>query len=113
MDLSLGPEAERFLAEVREFFEAEATPELAAEMQSGLGFGPISWKFLRKLGDRGWLAPSLPPEWGGIAATYPQRHILMQEEYDLQLFFRRAKAAEVFLADPDHCRKMVATEAGL
>ena len=79
MDLRFSPQDEAFYMEVREFFEKEASQELADELNEGMGPGPFGWEFQRKLGKRGWLASMLPRELGGINGTHMQQHILMQE----------------------------------
>ena len=41
---------------------------------------------------------------GGIGITW---------EHDAQLFFKRAKASELLLGDPDHHRELLAREIGI
>lgn len=85
MDFRLSEEQEHFRNEVREFLDKEVTDEMVAESESGLGFGPHSWTLLRKLGDKHWLAPSFPREYGGLGASHMYRSIVAEE-----LSYRRA-----------------------
>lgn len=76
MDFSLTPEEEAFRQEVEQFLKTNLTPEVVEEGNQGLGLGPKGWEFIRALGARGWLAPMLPREFGGIGGTWMQRHII-------------------------------------
>ena len=79
MDFSFTEEEERFRREVREFLQLEVTEELIAETEANVGFGPQTWAFMKKLGAKGWLAPALPKEYGGMGANHTQRLILTDE----------------------------------
>lgn len=79
MDFAFTEEEEQFKQEVREFLHQEVTEELIAETEANVGFGLHTWAFMRKLGAKGWLAPALPREYGGMGATHMQRLILTDE----------------------------------
>jgi len=85
MDFRLSREQERFRNEVREFLDKTVTDEVVAESEGGLGFGPNSWALMRKLGDKRWLAPSFPKEYGGLGTSHIYRYIVAEE-----LSYRRA-----------------------
>ena len=79
MDFALSKEEEAFRREVRDFFDREVTPDVLEESESGLGWGPHTWEFLRKLGSKGWICPSWPQEYGGLGLSPTYRFILHDE----------------------------------
>ena len=79
MDFKLSQNEQDFQKQVHEFLRKEVTPDLVKEMSSGLGLGPLGWQFTRKLGAKRWLVPMLPPEYGGLSASFIQRFIVMDE----------------------------------
>jgi len=79
MDFALSTEEEAFRREVCEFLDRELTPDVPKELEQGLGLGPRSWEFLRKMGARGWLTPQWPEEYGGLSAPYFYRYIIGEE----------------------------------
>jgi len=81
MDFSFSPEEERFREEVKSFFlgEKESVAEARKEWDSGWGFGPNCWNLLRKIGQRGWLCPTWPKEYGGLGLSYMYRYIVMEQ----------------------------------
>ena len=81
MDFAFSPEEERFKEEVQDFFISEEKTALEAkkEWDSGLGFGPYCWEMLKKIGDRGWLCPTWPKEYGGLGLSYMYRYIMMEQ----------------------------------
>jgi alkylation response protein AidB-like acyl-CoA dehydrogenase len=87
MDFELTEEQKKFRQEVREFLDKEVTEGVVEESNSGMGLGPHSWDLMRKLGTRGWLAPSYPIEYGGLGLSRIYRHIVHEE-----LDYRRAFA---------------------
>ena len=50
MDFELTEEQKRFKEEVSAFLDKEVTEGVVEESEGGLGFGPYSWEFMRKLG---------------------------------------------------------------
>lgn len=83
MDFKYAPEEEQFKEEVVSFFkrEEELVTEAKKEWNSGLGFGPNCWKLLRKIGEKGWLCPTWPKEYGGLELPYIYRYIIMEQMY--------------------------------
>ncbi|MDY7030918.1 MAG: acyl-CoA dehydrogenase family protein, partial [Thermodesulfobacteriota bacterium] len=67
MDFRFSPEEEKFRQEVRHFLETEVTDEMVAEVERGteIGIGPLCWELMKKMGERRWLAPAFPREYGG------------------------------------------------
>lgn len=81
MDFRFSPEEEKFRKEVRAFLDTTVTDALLEEVDRGteIGIGPNTWQLMRKLGEKGWLAPSFPKEYGGLGATRWQQFILSDE----------------------------------
>lgn len=79
MDFGFTPEEEAFRQQVRQFLEKEVTPEVVAETELGMGWGPHTREFLRKMGAKRWLTPSWPEEYGGMGASYTYRFIVKEE----------------------------------
>jgi hypothetical protein len=78
MDFRFTPEEEAFRKDVCEFLDRELRPE-ACEKFNSYNWEPETREFLRRLGERAWLCPSWPPEYGGIGASHMQRYILTGE----------------------------------
>ncbi len=79
MDFGFSKEEEEFRQEVREFCRREVTPELIEDYEREAGYTPRIWEFLRKLGERGWLTPNWPKEYGGLGSDYMKKFIIEQE----------------------------------
>ena len=79
MKFSFTEEEERFRQAVCTFLEQNLTEEVTEEMQSEMTRGPAVWQFMRKLGERGWLAPNWPEEYGGLGASPIYRFIIFEE----------------------------------
>lgn len=82
MDLSLSPADAAFREEVREFLDAELTPELRAAGRACSGIfadRPVGQAWLAKLNARGWAAPDWPAEHGGCGWSVTQRYIFQRE----------------------------------
>jgi len=79
MDFEFTPEEERFYQEVREFLGKVVTEGLVKENEANVGWGPYTWEFVRKIGERGWVAPAMPKEYGGMGASHIQRFIIHDE----------------------------------
>jgi alkylation response protein AidB-like acyl-CoA dehydrogenase len=81
MDFELDARQRAWLAEVREFLEANVTPELRAELaQHDLEFpnGEVA-RFRRKIGEKGWFGLNWPREYGGLGLGAVHQHLLMSE----------------------------------
>jgi alkylation response protein AidB-like acyl-CoA dehydrogenase len=79
MNFDFTEEQRRFKQEVSEFLDQEVTEGVIEESNSGQGFGPHSWELIRKLGVKGWLAPSFPREYGGLGLSRIYRYIVHRE----------------------------------
>jgi len=79
VNFSFSKEEEAFRQQVRDFLSKEVTPQLLEETESGLGWGPHTWEFIRKLGAKGWLTPTWPKEYGGLALPPIYRFIIHEE----------------------------------
>ena len=85
MDFRFSAEEEAFRQEVRQWLKAEIPPRWA-ELDPGLWEETDeSWallrQFQRKLGQKGWLAPAYPKEYGGSQMSHIRRLILAEELY--------------------------------
>ncbi len=91
MDFSDSPQEAAFRREVREFIKRELPPELARRETGGAAFDvaaswldhPERWQaaisWLKKLSDRGWIAPAWPSEYGGAGLSVMEQFILNYE----------------------------------
>jgi alkylation response protein AidB-like acyl-CoA dehydrogenase len=79
MDFDFTKEQKQFKQEVSDFLDKEVTEGVIEESNSGQGLGPHSWELMRKLGAKGWLAPSFPKEYGGLGLTRIYRYIVHEE----------------------------------
>src|SRR2546427_682059 len=92
MDLALTAEDRRFQDEVREFLEANLTPDLkeAARETAGLhGDFESGRRWHQILHRRGWSAATWPQEYGGPGWNAMQRYIFFKE-------LTQARAPKVF-----------------
>jgi hypothetical protein len=80
MNFEYEAEEKEFQKEVRVFFQREKlTEEVRKEVRAGLGYGPATWEMLKKLGSKGWLAPTWPKKYGGLELPDIYRYIVMEE----------------------------------
>lgn len=70
-----GPEHELFRESVRKFLETEAVPYHAEWEENGM----IDRDFWRKAGKMGFLAPTVPEEYGGVGADF-RYNVVVDEE---------------------------------
>ena len=81
MDFKYTVEQEEFRKEIRTLIQSD--PELLKrvrhEEDSGIGWGPQTWKFMQKVGAKGYLTPSWPKKYGGLDKTPLERHIAAEE----------------------------------
>ena len=83
MDFKFTEDEEKFRREVRQWLEQEI-PQRWIELDPGIWEETEeSWalarEFQRKLGRKGWLAPSCPKEYGGLELSHMKRLILAEE----------------------------------
>lgn len=81
MDFRFTGEQELWRQEVREFLKEAVTPELQKQIdEEGMEvWGDEAWKFVRRLGQRGWLAANWPKEHGGAGKSTVDYYILLEE----------------------------------
>jgi alkylation response protein AidB-like acyl-CoA dehydrogenase len=89
MDFELNTQQERFQQEVREFFlqEEEDVRGAREEWDGGQGFGPRSWRIIRRIGTRGWLCPTWPKQYGGLELSFIYRYIIMEQMHQFLNWF--------------------------
>ncbi|WP_432841891.1 acyl-CoA dehydrogenase family protein [Dactylosporangium sp. CA-092794] len=76
----LTDEQEKFRAQVCDLLcEAPVRAEVARARRVPLEQEPGLLDLHRRLGERGWLAPNWPPEYGGLGATIVEQAILSEE----------------------------------
>jgi alkylation response protein AidB-like acyl-CoA dehydrogenase len=77
VDFGFGEDGDRLRTEVRSFLEETITPDFEERLyRSGVAHDRA---FTDALGERGWLAPSWPPEQGGHG-MHPLDALILQEE---------------------------------
>ncbi len=79
MDFSFTPEQERLRLEVREFLQKAVTEQSRKDFWYDHPYSPDTWALLRKLGERGWLCPVWPKEWGGMGASALTNYVIQDE----------------------------------
>lgn len=79
MEFSFTPEQERLRQEVRDLLQKEVTDESRLDFRFDRPYSPDTWRLLRKLGERGWLCPTWPKEWGGMGASALTNHVIQEE----------------------------------
>jgi alkylation response protein AidB-like acyl-CoA dehydrogenase len=79
MDFSFTPEQERLRLEVRELLDEMVTEESRQDFKYERPYSQDTWRLLRELGERGWLCPVWPEEWGGIGATALTNYVIQDE----------------------------------
>ena len=81
VDFELDDEQRAWVAEVRQFLDANVTAALRAEMaEHGLEHqGGELTAFRRKIGEKGWFGLNWPKEYGGLGLTAMHQHLLMSE----------------------------------
>ena len=79
MDFDYPPSAEELRAEVRAFLAARPVPTYPIDaMDGGYGFGAYSHRFMRALGERGWISLTWPARYGGAQRPMVDQLCLME-----------------------------------
>ncbi|MDY6845324.1 MAG: acyl-CoA dehydrogenase family protein [Thermodesulfobacteriota bacterium] len=67
--------------EVRDFIKKESTPEMLKETEENgdIYGGPEGRKIVQKMAAKGWLAPTLPKEYGGLDASETINYMIREE----------------------------------
>ena len=81
MNFGFTPDEEKIRREVKSFFVKEATPELVKEIALNTGStGPgIGRSLVKKMGAKGWLCPTWPKIYGGLASSEVVGFIIRDE----------------------------------
>jgi alkylation response protein AidB-like acyl-CoA dehydrogenase len=79
MEFSFTPEQEQLRKEVRVLLQKEVTDESRLDFRFDRPYSQDTWNLLRKLGERGWLCPLYPKEWGGMAASPLDNYVIQDE----------------------------------
>ena len=81
MDFNDTPEEAAFRKEIRAFIQAEAPkPKKGESAQEALVSGwAANQEWFKKLGQKGWIAPAWPKEYGGASMTTVQQFIFNEE----------------------------------
>ena len=81
MDFGFSSENEALREEVRQFIRENTSPELLEELKGSVEgqTGPLVGALRRKVADKGWLAMSWPPEYGGLQADRVDQFIVEEE----------------------------------
>jgi alkylation response protein AidB-like acyl-CoA dehydrogenase len=81
MDFDLTPEEQRYQQQVREFIQANITPEVRWSLSySGLVNTPARDAFMAKLSEKGWLQFGFPKEYGGDGIPNPMAKFILNME---------------------------------
>jgi alkylation response protein AidB-like acyl-CoA dehydrogenase len=78
MDFRFTPEQEALREEVRRFLDEEL-PRESLEIKEDNWVNGFSPRFSRKLGQRGWIGMTWPPQYGGQGKSYLDRLIVTEE----------------------------------
>lgn len=78
MDFKLAAE-EKLRQEVRRFMEVEISDELIRDSRLANRRSAVSRSFMRKLGEKGWIAAAWPREYGGLECTHIEKQIIRDE----------------------------------
>ena len=81
MDFGFSDKELAFRDEINNFLheESDLMAEVRKETESLAGFGPYTWKFLREVGQKGWLTPSWPRKYGGLDGTHMMKYIASEK----------------------------------
>lgn len=79
MEFGFSAQDQAFRAEVTAFLDREVTPEIVAELETGLGPGSATRELYKKMGTKGWLTVTWPRQYGGMEGTNVQRLIVGEE----------------------------------
>jgi 3-oxocholest-4-en-26-oyl-CoA dehydrogenase alpha subunit len=80
VDFSLTPEQEAFQKRVRQFIHEHLTPQLREEVErEQYAIGPLGKKFVRLMGQQGWLGIGWPTEYGGQGRGAIDQWLFLEE----------------------------------
>jgi alkylation response protein AidB-like acyl-CoA dehydrogenase len=94
MDFRFTPEEESFRQEVRSFLQQELSPDWEYEaFHESDEVWTFARAFVKKLAQKGWIAPAWPKEYGGMAAPYMHQLIMAEE-----MAYHQAPTAPIAMA---------------
>ncbi len=80
MELKLSPQEKEFRENIRKFMENSLPEEIRYKVEMGLKLEKDDYVTWQKIvGERGWLAPGWPKEYGGTGWSPIERHIFNEE----------------------------------
>lgn len=79
MDFELSEKQKAFQKEVHEYLKTEIREEVVEEFFYGRVSGPHCRQLVRKLGEKGWLVPHWPKEYGGLGLSHIEKQIITEE----------------------------------
>jgi alkylation response protein AidB-like acyl-CoA dehydrogenase len=81
MDLTFTREEEAWRHEVRDFLDRELPPDKAfdVEFNEDEALWRFAFDFTKKVGAKGWIGLTWPPEYGGLGRSLTDRLIMMEE----------------------------------
>jgi alkylation response protein AidB-like acyl-CoA dehydrogenase len=110
MDYSLTKEQQVLKQEFIDFFEEESKKAphameggMEAHFEDDEAFAYFQY-MLKRRGEKGYHSMAWPKEYGGVGTT---------REYDVGLFYRRAKSFEFVMGDTEHHNEKLAQALGL
>ncbi len=80
MEFALTPEQEQFVKDFQSYLKTHMTEELKADLDKEISYAesPLCRKFIRQLGQDGWLGVGWPKEFGGQGRSPLEQHLFYE-----------------------------------
>lgn len=80
MEFALTPEQEQFVKDFQSYLRTHMTPELKADLDKEISYSesPVCRKFIRQMGQDGWLGVGWPKEFGGQGRSPIEQHLFYE-----------------------------------
>jgi alkylation response protein AidB-like acyl-CoA dehydrogenase len=80
MEFALTPEQEQFVKDFQNYLRTHMSPELKADLDKEISYSesPICMKFIRQMGQDGWLGVGWPKEFGGQGRSPIEQHLFYE-----------------------------------
>ncbi len=80
MEFALTPEQEQFVKDFQNYLRTHMTPELKADLDKEISYSEssICRKFIRQMGQDGWLGVGWPKEFGGQGRSPIEQHLFYE-----------------------------------
>ncbi len=80
MEFALTPEQEQFVKDFQSYLRTHMTDELKADLDKEISYAesPICRKFIRQMGQDGWLGVGWPKEFGGQGRSPIEQHLFYE-----------------------------------